>query len=257
MDARGWPTISIWQAALSSKQRWWSGVALLGVAAVMWQTVGLALQSGSLTVTGTLSIAGFTAPDKSEVVAWLSPAGDAARPQPGTGKRFKIVQHQKRFQPHVLAVPVGSFVDFPNLDPIFHNVFSLFDGKRFDLGLYEAGTTRGVSFTKPGVCFVFCNIHPEMSAGVVVVDSPYFTTSSATGTLTIADVPPGRYRLSLWHERFKPENSADYPKDVTVSATSTSLGVIRLVEAKAAAGSHTNKFGQDYVPPGATSPIYP
>ena len=242
---------------MSSERRPWHGVGLLAVLALMWQTSGFALQSGNVGVTGSVSLAGFGLVDKSDVVVWLSPTGEGARARPGAGKRYKIVQQGKRFQPHVLAVPAGSIVDFPNLDPIFHNVFSLFDGKRFDLGLYEAGTTRGATFTKPGVCYVFCNIHPEMSAVVVVVDSPYFTTSNATGAFTMADVPPGRYRLSLWHERFRPDNAADYPKDVTISAGNASLGVIRMVETKAAAGPHTNKFGQDYVPPPSTSPIYP
>lgn len=231
---------------------------MLAAAALLWQPSGLALQGGNVTVTGTVSLAGAASLDKSDVVAWLIPVAEGARPRVTGGRRFKIVQQAKRFQPHVLAVSVGSFVDFPNLDPIFHNVFSLFDGKRFDLGLYEAGTSRGVNFTKAGVCYVFCNIHPEMSAVVVVVDSPYFTTSTAAGTITIADVPPGRYRLSLWHERLKPENAAEYPKDVNVSTANTSLGTIRMIEAKAATGpSHTNKFGHEYVPPPSTTPIYP
>lgn len=239
---------------MSSSARGWVAAAVLAVSAVLVPQSGTALQSGNLTITGTVLLSGSTSLDKSDVVAWLTPA-DGARPR--AGRRFKIVQQGKRFQPHVLAVPVGSFVDFPNMDPIFHNVFSLFDGKRFDLGLYEAGTTRGVSFTKAGVCYVFCNIHPEMSAVVVAVDSAYYTTSTSTGALTIADVPPGRYRLSLWHERFKPENAAEFPREVNLSAANTSIGAIRMVEAKAAGGPHTNKFGHDYLPPPSATPIYP
>lgn len=246
--------MSIWWAALSSSARGRLAATVLAAVALLWPPSSVALQSGNLTVTGTVLVTGATALDKSDVVAWLTPS-DGSKPR--AGRRFKVVQQGKRFQPHVLAVPVGSFVDFPNMDPIFHNVFSLFDGKRFDLGLYEAGTTRGVTFSRAGVCYVFCNIHPEMSAVVVVVDSPYFTTSTATGAVTIADVPPGRYRLSLWHERFKPENAADYPREVTVSAANTSIGAIRMMEAKAAAVPHTNKFGHDYLPPPSATPLYP
>lgn len=196
--------------------------------------------------------------DRSDVVVWLTPAGEAtSRRRPAAGRRFRIDQQNKTFSPHVLVVPVGSFVDFPNLDPIFHNVFSLFDGRRFDLGLYEAGTTRGVSFPRPGVCFVFCNIHPDMSAVVVVVDSPYYAQSGAAGTIALADVPPGRYRMSVWHERFKPEDASEYPKEVTVTAPATTLPPIRLVEASRVPAPHKNKFGHDYTPPPPATPAYP
>lgn len=195
--------------------------------------------------------------DRSDVVVWLTPAGEQVRRRPAPGRRFKIDQQNKTFSPHVLVVPVGSFVDFPNLDPIFHNVFSLFDGRRFDLGLYEAGTTRGVSFTRPGVCHVFCNIHPEMSAVVVAVDSPYYGQSSAAGTIALADVPPGRYRMSVWHERFKPEDAAEFPKEITVTAPTTALPPIRFVEASRVPSPHTNKFGHDYTPPPPSTPAYP
>ena len=256
MAARGSPIISTWWAPLSSRSR---GVLLacsLMLVAVLWQPRGAAMQGGNLTVTGTVALAGAFL-DRSDVIVWLTPFNETGRSRPGAGRRFKVVQQGKRFQPHVLAVPVGAFVDFPNLDPIFHNVFSLFDGKRFDLGLYEAGTTRGVAFTKPGVCYVFCNIHPEMSAVVVVVDSPYFTASTSTGAVTIADVPPGRYRLSVWHERFKPETPSDYPKDVVISPGNSSLGTLRMVESKTQTAPHTNKFGHEYLPPSSASPVYP
>ncbi len=235
-----------------------AGAALVVCAALgAWQLTGSA--QGTLAVTGAVVVsgqgAGFT--DRSDVVVWLSPASDAPRPRMPQGRRFTIVQQGKRFQPHVLVVPVGSAVDFPNLDPVFHNVFSLFDGKRFDLGLYEAGTTRGVNFTRTGVCYVFCNIHPDMSAVVVAVDSPYYATSAATGSFTIADVPPGRYRLSVWHERFKPEDATEFPKEVSLAAGAATLAPIRLMSAGRVPAPHTNKFGHEYTPPSPASPAYP
>lgn len=256
MAGRGWQTISTWRAALRS-----SPLRLLACAALAWLAfwqAGAAFQSGPVTVTATVTVSGAPAgTELSDVVVWLRAIGarDSAR-QP-EARRFKIDQREKTFSPHVLVVPVGSFVDFPNLDPIFHNVFSLFDGKRFDLGLYEAGTTRGVRFTRAGVCYVFCNIHPDMSAVVVVVDAPHFAASTANGSVTIPEVPSGRYRMSIWHERFTLEESQAFPKEVTIGPNAANLGAIKLNFAKPLADPHKNKFGHDYVPPGSNSVIYP
>lgn len=257
MAGRGSPTISIWRVALRSRRSVlpaFAAAAFLG----LWQS-GLASQVvGSQTVTGTVSVSGAPArTDLRDVVVWLSPIGARDERRPNATGRFKIEQRDKTFRPHVLAVPVGSFVEFPNLDPIFHNVFSLFDGKRFDLGLYEAGTTRGVNFTRAGICYVFCNIHPDMSAVVVVVDSPFYTTSTGNGALTIPDVPSGRYRMSVWHERFTPEDPREFPKELTIGAGAANIGAIRLRFVKPLPDSHKNKFGHEYAPPGSNGPIYP
>lgn len=235
------------------------GLALLAALTLASQdTVRAAFQNTGMTVTGNVTLVNAApSADKSDTVVWLSPTADNPQERSGGTRRFRILQQGKRFQPHLQVVPVGSTVDFPNLDPILHNVFSLFDGKRFDLGLYESGASRGVNFTRTGVCYVFCNIHPEMSAVVVVVDTPYYAASNAAGAISIADVPPGRYALSVWHERFKPENAAEYPKTVTISAGAATIGSVRMVEASRVPVPHKNKFGHDYTPAGSTSPIYP
>lgn len=235
--------------------RLWSLLSLLvGVAVAPL----FALQNGhGLTVTGTVAFAGATrVADASGVVVWLSPVGDAtaSADEPSSKSRFRILQKGKRFLPQVLVVPVGSVVDFPNLDPILHNVFSLFEGRRFDLGLYEEGSSKSVAFRAPGVSYVFCNIHPEMSAVVVTVDSPYYATSTASGSVSIADVPPGRYRLSVWHNRFRPEQTGEYPKEITVSPSMSGLGTLSFVDAGRSLATHKNKFGQDYVPPNSSGP---
>ena len=111
-------------------------------------------------------------------MVWLSPIGSHTPNRPFPKRTLRLTQHNKSFEPHLLVVPVGAVVQFPNRDPFFHNVFSLFEGKRFDLGLYEAGTTRNVSFDRPGVSYIFCNIHAEMSAVVIALDTPYFGVSS-------------------------------------------------------------------------------
>src|ERR1035438_1745365 len=104
-------------------------------------------------------------------VVWLTPVeggGVQLDPPPPAQTHARLVQKNKSFEPHLLVVPAGSMVEFPNRDPFFHNVFSLFEGKRFDLGLYEAGTTRTVRFDRPGISYIFCNIHPEMSAVIIM-----------------------------------------------------------------------------------------
>src|SRR5258708_21024121 len=113
--------------------------------------------------------------DASKVVVWLSPV-DAVRPiSASAGRtRYRLVQHHKRFEPGLLVVPVGSVVDFPNEDPWFHNVFSLYRGKRFDLGLYQAGSHRSVTFDRIGPPYLFCNIHPETTCVVLAISYELF-----------------------------------------------------------------------------------
>src|SRR5712691_7032145 len=115
-------------------------------------------------------------------------------------------QKNKRFVPHVLAATLGTEIEFPNQDPFFHNVFSIYEGKPFDLGLYESGTARKVRFTQPGVSYIFCNIHPEMSATVLVLRTRYFAVSARDGSFQISHLPSGRYKLEVWYDlASKPE----------------------------------------------------
>jgi hypothetical protein len=168
---------------------------------------------------------------------------------------LRLTQHNKSFEPHVLVVPVGSVVEFPNRDPFFHNVFSLFEGKRFDLGLYEAGSTRNVSFDRPGVSYIFCNIHAEMSAVVVALDTPYYGISNRLGEIVIPDVQVGRYVLRTWAESVLPENLATVSREITITANTSTLGVLQ-INAGGVSTAHKNKFGMDYEPPAPNSPGY-
>jgi plastocyanin len=209
-----------------------------------------------VTVNGAAAVVakGKPADDSGGVVVWLE-ALDGERPRVEPLRTHpKIVQKSKQFEPHLLVVTVGTTVDFPNLDPFFHNVFSLFDGKRFDLGLYEAGSSKPVTFSRAGVCYVFCNIHPEMSAVVVAVDTPYYAVSARDGSFAIAGVPAGRYAATAWHERHKLEKPGDFPHEVRVNAAASSLGVIRFTQSTQIM-AHKNKYGQDYVP-AQPGPIY-
>ncbi|HXW61035.1 MAG TPA: hypothetical protein VEJ45_00415 [Candidatus Acidoferrales bacterium] len=194
-------------------------------------------------------------PDASQVVVWLTPLSatiPTALPQPQ--KPLRLVQRHKSFVPHLLVVQAGSMVEFPNEDPFFHNVFSLFQGKRFDLGLYEAGSTRSVLFDKVGICYLFCNIHPEMSAVIVVVNTPYFAISDRAGHILIPAVWAGRYQLRLWSEHALTDDLKSLTREVNISESTHSLGTISLRAYLNQNASHKDKYGRDYdspTPPGS------
>jgi plastocyanin len=190
-----------------------------------------------------------------DVVAWLTPISPATPVAVPARSGLQLVQRNKSFDPHLLVIPVGSVVQFPNRDPFFHNVFSLFEGKRFDLGLYEAGSTRNVHFDKPGVSFIFCNIHSEMSAVIIALATPYYSTSDSQGKILIPHVPIGRYRLHLWYEAALPEELEAQSRDVVVSTETASLGTLRLKLADLPK-THANKYGKEYEPPAPGNPAY-
>jgi plastocyanin len=139
--------------------------------------------------------------DYGEVVAWLVPVRtlhteslNADRPH------YRIMQHDKTFEPHLLVVPVGSIVEFQNRDPWFHDAFWISGSKRFDLAPNRPGGQKTMRFDRSGVAYVFCNIHPQMAAVVLTVESPYFGLSDKTGHISIGNVPPGTYVLHVWYE---------------------------------------------------------
>jgi plastocyanin len=164
----------------------WSAAAVI----VLIATCGSA--PAGLNVHGTAR--GGSRPEANAVV-WLEAPGAPPAAQTST---VVLDQRNLRFSPTVLAVRVGTIVQFPNHDRVFHNVFSFHDGKRFDLGLYPVGTRRDVVFNRPGLSRIFCNIHPNMAAYVLTIDTPYFAVSDANGRFTIAGVPPGRYTYRAW-----------------------------------------------------------
>lgn len=182
-----------------------------------------------------------------EIVVWLTPLDPGvASQEPAASEKATLLQKNKRFSPHLLVVPVGTVVEFPNADPFFHNVFSMFNGKRFDLGLYESGSRRSVHFDREGVSLIFCNIHPEMGAVVVALKTPYFGTTDASGHLVIRGVPDGRYRVSLWSEHFEMDpNHSD--RTLTVSGAAASLGALSVTPKSDPLLNHKNKFGEDYM----------
>lgn len=140
--------------------------------------------------------------DSSEVVVSLVPLYTVRKARLNAElPHYQVTQHNKMFEPHLLVVPAGTTVEFPNYDPWFHNVFSVSRSRRFDLGLYGAGVKKAVRFDRAGVSYLFCNIHPEMMAVVLTVDSTYFGVSDNSGHISIGNVPPGKYLLQVWHAR--------------------------------------------------------
>ena len=162
------------------------------------------------------------------------------RPAPARPTTASLGQKDKTFSPGLLAVPVGSTVDFPNDDAIFHNVFSLSAPSPFDLGLYRAGSTKSRTFTRPGSYRVFCNIHPQMAAFILVVPTPYVATADSEGRYTL-DLPPGRYRLTARSDRASPVSV-----EITVGAGAVAAPDLTLDESGYVPSPHKNKFGRDY-----------
>src|SRR5215216_2874930 len=148
-------------------------------------------------LTGTVAVSGRPA---QYAVVWL----DASAPITEPKQKVVLDQRNVSFFPHVLAIRVGTSVEFPNNDKVFHNVFSFRDGKKFDLGMYPKGVMKRIVFDKPGLSRLFCNIHPNMAAYVMAVETPYFAVSDDTGAFTIAGVPPGTYTYHAWHPGGQP-----------------------------------------------------
>jgi plastocyanin len=215
-------------------------------------------EAQEITMTARVQVAGEKAPGSSHlqnVVVWLRPSDSRTPTKAFPERQLRLTQHHKSFEPHLLVVPVGAVVEFPNRDPFFHNVFSLFEGKRFDLGLYEAGTTRDVSFDRQGVSYIFCNIHAEMSAVVIALDTPYFGVSNRNGEIVIPKVPVGQYTMKVWYEAALPATLDALTREVNVTPETSTLGVLQILPS-ITVNAHKNKYGMDYEPPAPDSPGY-
>jgi len=125
---------------------------------------------------------------------------EGGSPAPKPPVKVILDQRNERFEPEIVIVPTGSTVEFPNWDPIFHNVFSLSKSQPFDLGFYPKGQSRTVKFNHPGIVQVYCHIHASMYAAIIVTSTPWYAQPSADGSFSWSDVPAGHYRLSAWHK---------------------------------------------------------
>jgi plastocyanin len=199
----------------------------------------------------TLLRRGSSAPvkDASNVVVWLSPQG-AVQPAHlvSPAGKYRMIQRNKMFEPSLLVVPLGSLVDFPNLDPWFHNVFSLYRGKRFDLGLYEAGAQKTIKFDRLGASYIFCNIHPEMAAVVLTVDSVFYGISDKSGRISIAHVPEGKYLLQAWYENAESGSLDSLKRPLAIKHDDDSSLTLSISVTEEKSSKHKNKYGREYDP---------
>lgn len=183
------------------------------------------------------------------IVVWLTPIGKPPSYQQPPPGHFRLIQKNRTFIPHLLVVPVGSMVSFPNEDPFFHNVFSLFNGKRFDLGLYEAGSSREVRFSREGVSYIFCNIHPEMSAVVIALStSLYDVAGGPSGSFSIRSVAPGVYELHVWIEGAPQPDLDHLSRRITLADGQSPSVTIDASSAYHPIRNHLNMYGKPYPP---------
>ena len=219
-----------------------SGLLLLALTALASDVHGRAIITRRLSKRGVSPIvynlrgtAAPPAPTGSEpvneferMVVILEPAkeaknGDGRSLPPKAPVTATLDQHGARFEPDLIAIPVGSTVEFPNSDPIFHNVFSLSKAQPFDLGYYPQGQSRSVQFNRPGVVQVYCHIHANMYAAIVITASPWFQKPAADGSFSFSGVPPGRYHLIAWHKI-----AGLHKVDVEVPASGSAEATIRV-----------------------------
>lgn len=212
---------------------------LVAVGVTTVPSVGLTPPPG-VRVTGHVTILeknGAPSTDVGAAVISLE-GGNASSARPGT---YAITTSDKDFVPRVVVVPLGSTVQFPNADPVSHNVFSVSEPNAFDLGQYGRGQARGHTFTAPGLVRVFCNVHPRMVAFIHVMATPYYTQPAADGSFSLEGVPPGRYTVRAWHQR-----SPEVVQALTVGSDGVSGLAIELDARGFHWVPHKNKYGKDY-----------
>jgi len=212
---------------------------LAAVTLVMSQTPVSGRVTGHLTI---LEKDNKPTPDLGGAVIWLEGmAGASGAARPGN---FQIGITDKTYAPHVLVIPLGATVTFPNNDPFNHNVFSVSDSESFDLGLYGRGEAKSHTFARAGLVRVFCNVHPRMVAYVHVMASRLFTQPAGDGLFTLAGVPPGRYRLHVWHER----SPLEVVKEIAVGAGAAAVTDVPVtLNARGYRWApHKNKYGRNY-----------
>jgi plastocyanin len=174
-------------------------------------------------------------------VVWIP---GLAAPAPATAAMPDMASQDKRFTPHILAVTAGTEVSFPNRDPIFHNVFSLTPEDKFDLGLYRKGAAKSVRLTTPALVRIYCNIHADMAAFVMVLDRAQFVVTEADGSYRLPAIPAGQYEVHAWNER-----TGEQAQTIAIASGGLPVDLNFFLDASAyKPQAHKNKFGRDYPP---------
>jgi plastocyanin len=220
------------------------GTRFFALAALLFVILSAAIEPGAAASAGSVSgrvrlvKGGAARADASNAVVGVEGPGGA-----GPARSLTMAQESKRFTPRVLIVPRQGTVEFPNNDPVYHNVFSVSGANRFDLGLYRSGASKSRSFAEPGVVRVYCNIHPQMVGFLLVVDTAFAAVTDRDGAFRFDGVPAGSWTLKAWHEEGT-ETSLPVvvpsPDDapLTVSIDTTAFRPV----------PHKNKYGKDYAP---------
>lgn len=203
---------------------------------------GVLSQGFAATVSGRVSVAPRRGPaaNVAETLVWLEPLAGAKPRKPET---LQIVTRSKSLVPHVAAIPVGSSVQFPNEDPILHNLFSVSAPNNFDLGLYRRNAGKTQKFSSPGLVNIYCNVHPSMSAVLHVMSTPYYMFADTNGQFSFSDIPAGKYRLVAWNEI---GGMFEAPVEISANGDVKGSTAVMLDGKMQRPQQHLNKFGQPY-----------
>jgi len=214
---------------------------LRSIASVML-VVALASGEANAEISGKVSLRegdDVTVPAGGDVVVYVDGV-QAPVTSPSDSRERTMIMENKMFSPRLQVIPAGEQMSFPNRDPIMHNAFSLSPGNSFDLGLYKSGASKSQPFETPGVVRLYCNIHPQMSAFILVVENPYFARVAPDGTYRIPAVPPGIYTVKAWHEKGEVE------KRVMVGEQGAQDVDFEIDARRFKPKPHLNKFGRPY-----------
>jgi len=202
------------------------------------------LRAGVIAGRVQLQSSGKDRADASNAVVWIEGTPAPAHASGPSAHRPEMKSASKRFAPRVVAVPLHSAVEFPNVDPIYHNVFSVSGGNRFDLGLYRSGASKEKTFEEPGLVRVYCNIHPQMVGFVMVVDSDHYAVTGPDGAFRFEGIPPGSYVVHAWQEE-----GSEVKVPVTVHSSGDTPVSVPVDVSGFKPETHKNKYGKDYKPP--------
>ncbi|HET7922042.1 MAG TPA: methylamine utilization protein [Gammaproteobacteria bacterium] len=215
-----------------------------GAISLLLSALALAPSAGAADLHGSVALTGRSADTATlgDAVVFFRPAAPVKRRTPPRNASMEMLH--KALVPHVLAIKEGTSVEFPNLDPILHNLFSTTPGNSFDLGLYRAGHEKSVTFDHPGLVRVYCNVHHEMFAYILVLDTPYFTGVNADGSFTLHGLPAGGGNLVVWHPR-----ATVWREKLVIPDAAPVQVKLRIV--RGGIPTHFNKYGKPYAGKGS------